>query len=75
MKVHVTLTKPVRSDPKAKQDALEAIEQQFGMRDINLRRFERYGVITGELPQSKLEDVQQLDTVEAVQADERRRAT
>lgn len=74
MKIHVTLESDVRNDPAAKQRALEEIGA-VGIRDINWKRFERYGIISGELDSSRLAEVRQLRSVKAVEADEQRRTS
>ena len=74
MKVHVTLKPEVRSDSDAKARALRRIEGA-GVRDVNLKRFERYGIITGEVDPAKLAEVQEMDVVKAVEPEGRKSAS
>jgi hypothetical protein len=70
MKVHIALASEIRANPEAKREALEKIKSTVEMSDINLRRFERHGIISGELTsQDAMERVEQLDVVQSVSRD------
>ena len=75
MKVHITLEPAVRNDPAAKTRALERLENEAGVRDVNRKRFDRYGIVTGEVDEHKLDEVRRIIGVKAVEADEQRFAT
>ncbi|HUL79384.1 MAG TPA: hypothetical protein VL691_19125 [Vicinamibacteria bacterium] len=70
MKVHVTLRKSVAGDPAARQAALERVLAAGRMRLGNPRRFEKYGIITGEPNLGLLERLRSLPEVDAVEVDE-----
>ena len=42
----------------------------FGMTNINQKRLQRYGIVSGDLSREKLPDVQKLPMVTAVQIDQ-----
>lgn len=69
MKVHVTLRDEFRKGLEAKRLALEHIVQACGLDRINQKRFERYGILSGELDEDQLEVLQQLEEVRAVERD------
>jgi hypothetical protein len=75
MKVHITLEPSVRNDPVAKSKVLARLENEAGVRDVNLKRFDRYGIVSGEVDEHKVEDVRRMSEVKAVEADERRFAS
>lgn len=74
MKVHITLTERARSTPAEKARARAVLETQAHLSGLNLKRFERYGIATGELPEDELELVRRLDCVASVEKDGAQRA-
>jgi hypothetical protein len=68
VKVHVTLREDVRKDEAAKQAALEKVLRTSSIRGINRKRFERYGVISGDLADDAevgaLENIAEVSSVE-----------
>jgi len=75
LKVHVTLKGPVQADPEARQKALERVLETGKMSLANRKRFEQFGIITGELDPEQLSKVRQIPEVEAVEADEEKSAS
>lgn len=69
MKVHVTLRNEFRKDLEAKRLALARVVQACGIRGVNQKRFERYGIISGELDEDQLEVLQGLAEVRSVERD------
>ena len=69
MKVHVTLRDEFRKALEAKRLAFEHIVQACGLHSINQKRFERYGILSGELDEDQFEVLQQLEEVRAVERD------
>jgi len=49
--------------------ALQEIESVAGISDVNQKRLQRYRVISGNLPQSKIEVVRKLPAVASVSQD------
>jgi hypothetical protein len=74
MKVHVTLKSEACADAEVKQKALDAVRSIAGIASYNMRRFERYGIISGEAAQPDLERLRGLQAVEAVEVDEEKHA-
>jgi hypothetical protein len=72
MKVHVTLKRSVQMNRKARDAALARVLQESGIRLTDRKRFERYGIISGEANPARLEMVKDLPEVEAVEIDEER---
>jgi hypothetical protein len=68
MKVHVTLSQAVRNDPEAKKVALDRVAE-IGIRNVNLKRSDRYGIITGDIDPEKLSELRKLEQVKAVEVD------
>ena len=70
MKVHVTLRDEFRRDPGAKKLAFDRIVQSSGIHGVNEKRFERYGIISGDLDdETHIEAIQKLAEVDSVEAD------
>jgi hypothetical protein len=70
MKVHVTLDKAVVRDPVARQAALGRVLAAGRMTLGNPRRFERHGIVTGEMDPANLERVRAVAGVLAAELDE-----
>lgn len=70
MKVHVTLKQAVASDPGARRGALDRVLAVGRMSLGNPRRFERYGIITGEPAPGRIARMRALPEVDAVELDE-----
>lgn len=69
--VHVTLKEEARVNPKLKL-RLQQLIAALGMRGINHKRFDRYGVLSGEIDEAQVPKIQQMDEVEAVECDRAR---
>ena len=69
MRVHITLDKELRNDPEAKGKVLDAITDVANVADLNRQRFERYGIISGDVAPDCIDDLRQVDGVAAVEAD------
>lgn len=69
MKVHVTLHEAFATTSEARQTALERVLQAVELRHLNQRRFERYGIITGEIDDDQLPTLQGLPEVQSVERD------
>ena len=70
MKVHVTLDKALARDPVARQAALGRVLSAGRMSLGKPARFERYGIITGEMDPAHLERVRAVAGVLAAELDE-----
>ena len=70
MKVHVTLDRAVARDPVARQAALGRVLAAGRMTLGNPGRFERYGIITGDMEPEHLERVRAVSGVLAAELDE-----
>ena len=69
--VHVTLKEAARANPKLKERLRQWIAA-LGMHDINQKRFERYGVLTGVIDEALVPQIEEIDEVEAVECDRAR---
>ena len=58
---HITLRDDIRRDPEAKLRAFIHVVEGFGIRNVNQTRFERYGIISGEVDEGFVEDIRHLD--------------
>src|SRR6267143_1875131 len=63
VKVHIVLKKDVCPDSSACQEALRTIQNVSGIANVNQKRLERYGIVSGDLPKSKIESVRELPHV------------
>ena len=73
--VHITLREEVRNDPKTKELAYNKILQIAGLHDVNERRFDRYGILTGELDDDhQVLELQKLPEVSSVEKDSQKYA-
>lgn len=70
MKVHVTLKRSAVSNPTTRQAALQRVLAAGHMSLANPRRFERHGIITGELNPLLLDRLRAIPGVDAVEVDE-----
>jgi hypothetical protein len=70
MKVHVTLDQAVARDPVARQAALGRVLAAGRMTLGNPGRFERYGIVTGDMDPAHLERVRAVAGVLAAELDE-----
>jgi hypothetical protein len=70
MKVHVTLRQEVARDPAARQAALQRVLSAGRMTLGNPGRFERHGIVTGEMDPERLECVRAIVGVLGAELDE-----
>lgn len=68
MKVHIVLKGSVLDSAQEKQTAFERVTA-LGVNNINMRRFERYGIISGDIESNQLNAIKNLREVEAVEVD------
>jgi len=69
MKVHITLIPSVRSDPGKRQDVLQKLLSEADLSEVNLKRFERHGILSGEMPKEKLPVAEKMNAVQSVSPD------
>jgi hypothetical protein len=75
LKVHVTLREETRQNPEARRAALDKIVQASGMQNVNQKRFERYGIITGEVEdEARMKALESLAEVGSVEKDSEKSA-
>ncbi len=67
--VHIVLREWAREDESARQQALKAIVEVSGLRDVNEKRLRRYGIVSGIIPQERLEVLRALSAMESVSED------
>jgi hypothetical protein len=70
--VHITLKKQVREDPEAKLAVRRLLEEILGVKLLNPKRFERYGILTGDVDEAAVAKIAQMEEVEAVEQDRER---
>jgi hypothetical protein len=69
VKVHIVLKKEKCPDSSACQEALRTIQNVSGITNVNQKRLERYGIVSGDLPKSKIASVRELPHVASVSLD------
>jgi hypothetical protein len=74
MKVHITLDERVRSDPEAKTEVLQRVCDAGNLSGVNTRRFDRHGIISGDVDPDKIDVVEHIDGVQSVSVDQVQRA-
>ncbi|MBK8099395.1 MAG: hypothetical protein IPK26_19985 [Planctomycetes bacterium] len=70
--VHVTLKPGVRDNAEAKEAVRRLLEQVHGLRRLNVKRFDRYGILSGDVDDAMVPKIAQLAEVEAVEQDRER---
>lgn len=63
VKAHITLDPHVSDDPQARSSILDKILQVAHLSEINQKRFERYGILTGMVDGSLLEAIRRIPHV------------
>jgi hypothetical protein len=74
LKVHITLSSEVTGDADAKERAKRHIVEVVQLRNVNERRFSRYGVLSGDVDPSRVELIRTLSEVATVEYDGMKRA-
>lgn len=75
MKVHITLSESASKDIKARRTLMKRISEISQIKDVNVKRFEKYGILSGEIGSSKtLLDLRALDGVADVSLDQIQKA-
>ena len=69
VKVHIVLKEQVRQSPKECLTVLHEVEDLAGISGVNEKRLQRYGIISGDVPVSKIDAVKALPGVESVSVD------
>jgi hypothetical protein len=72
--VHVILKEEARADERLRE-LLRRTIAALGMQRINQKRFERYGVLTGEIDESRLPEIEEIAGVQAVERDRQRHSS
>ena len=72
IKVHVTLLPDVAADAEARALALKEIRGVCNIADVNPKRFERYGLISGIVDESDIDKIRGVKFVKSVEADRTR---
>lgn len=70
VKTHITFQSYIEDDAEAKETILNKIKQVSNISDVNQKRFERYGILTGVIDESLLEQVRNTLGVLEVEVDE-----
>ena len=75
MKVHITLSESATKDIKAKRTIMKKISEISQIKDVNVKRFEKYGILSGEIGSGKtIPDLRALDGVADVSLDQVQKA-
>jgi hypothetical protein len=70
VKVHVTLERTVASNPVARRLVFYRVLAAGQVVPGNPGRFAKHGIITGEMPPDRLDEVRAVPGVEAVEVDD-----
>src|SRR3989344_2055067 len=68
MKLHVVLKRAVAADPTARQAICDRLIA-LGMTGINQPRFEQYGIVSGDISEERLDALQNIEGIHALQRD------
>jgi hypothetical protein len=74
VKVHVVLQRDVVKDPARRREALAAIVDRSGIHDINEKRLERFGIVSGMVDADRINALRGMEQVRSVSMDEERHA-
>lgn len=74
MKVHIVLDDSTRQNPEAKETVLRRLVDEVELAEVNLARFQRHGILSGELPDQNLSRAEKIDGVKSVSVDTVRKA-
>lgn len=69
IKVHVTLRPEAAADPAARARVRSQMEKLAGLTEINQKRFDRYGLLSGLVDEDKLALARAIDEVSSVEPD------
>ncbi|MDX1978948.1 MAG: hypothetical protein SFV51_01670 [Bryobacteraceae bacterium] len=69
-KVHITLQPDVAADPARRSSILEQIQLAGGLTEVNQKRFDRYGLLTGLTDDSAIDRIRGIKGVKSVEADQ-----
>ncbi len=72
IKIHITLRPEIANDPERREAALEEIQRVSGLREVNRKRFERYGLVSGVVNENKSHEIRNLGSVASAEADQER---
>lgn len=71
MRIHITLDNELSRNPVAKQAVVDELVEKFGLSEVNQKRFERLGVLTGDVGGSEsLDGIRSVAGVASVSPDE-----
>jgi hypothetical protein len=70
VKAHIVLDKGKAGGPKARSEILDAIRKRADISGVNEKRLERYGVLTCDLDDSRLDAIREIPGVADVKIDE-----
>ena len=73
IKTHIVLAAEAGDDPVLRQAALARIQQAIGISQINQKRFDRYGVLSGMVEEAQLDKLRSLPEISSVEVDQVRR--
>lgn len=75
MKVHITFDKDLLADSEARETVKNEIMRQADLHDVNDKRFERYGILTGTIDNpSVISEIQEIQGVAKVSVDSEKHA-
>ena len=74
MKVHVTLDLELLGSPELRRKVTDRIVVESGMKAVNVRRAERYGVVSGLVEPNVLRVIKAIPGVKSCELDEERKA-
>ncbi len=72
MKVHVTIKEEFCGDAASRNRARAEVVAASGLRNINEKRLERFGILSGDVDADRIAALRALPVVASVEVDERR---
>lgn len=69
VKIHVTFNRDISGDLEARAKAVAEIHRVSGITEVNQKRLERYGLLSGMVEESKIGEIRGVKGVGKVEAD------
>ncbi|MCC6157497.1 MAG: hypothetical protein IT350_05540 [Deltaproteobacteria bacterium] len=74
MKVHVVFKESAIRSAETRDAALRKVRNRFELREVNEKRFARFGILTADVDPDALPSLRGLAEVDSVEVDGRKRA-
>jgi hypothetical protein len=72
IKVHITLDPNIEKNQERRSSIMEKVIQAAHVSQINQKRFDRYGIITGMVDESLIDEIGKIQGILSVEQDKER---